>query len=522
MSPKPRVMKRARAKGAKLLAGCALASLAVRGARGDATHTGTTRLGVDDARGSDEAPRESGRARRARAGIASLGYGLSDVQPNLNDDTLPHGKPGWRWRFGSREGLSFVCPDSNAHPNADPNANLGEGDEDSYLDETDNALPDPPPTRYVVRYGTYGRFADTGVDKYNDAWFESVEHQADIKWTYGVCRPGQTIKCESSTFGYVNPFPSIADGMPGKKCQYLNVRDIPSRDVNASISFAPGEQRMDVDSLGAEVDLNVINTNNRWGVRSFYVFSAGKVKAMLKEMFPDTVMHQDFVWHWCANEGSDYPSSGCECNTMMRYGWTGNQTLQAPNPAEDPDFSKWTIVDARFEDTPVIPCNHHKLGGVLPFPLANERICQCLDSTTLALFNAGLQATIGGPDVPGQTLFNMTNHTHYYNKTHVDYVREQHRAAAAAANASDHPADDDAEKRHESDLGRRPTPVERHRAKIAELSASRTDVDSILTASGATLVVASVAVFAVVVFARYRRLREYQRVPETIETDIDF
>merc|ERR1712205_65965 len=165
--------------------------------------------------------------------------------------------------------------------------------------------------------------------------------------------------------------------------------------------------------------------------------------AMLKEMFPDTVMHQDFVWHWCANEGSDYPSSGCECNTMMRYGWTGNQTLQAPNPAEDPDFSKWTIVDARFEDTPVIPCNHHKLGGVLPFPLANERICQCLDSTTLALFNAGLQATIGGPDVPGQTLFNMTNHTHYYNKTHVDYVREQHRAAAAAANASDHPAGED-------------------------------------------------------------------------------
>lgn len=119
-------------------------------------------------------------------------------------------------------------------------------------------------------------------------------------------------------------------------------------------------------------------------------------------------------------------------------------------------------------------------------------------------------------------MFNMTNHTHYYNKTHVDYVREQHRAAAAAANASDHPADDDAEKRHESDLGRRPTPVERHRAKIAELSASRTDVDSILTASGATLVVASVAVFAVVVFARYRRLREYERVPETIETDIDF
>merc|ERR1712216_313420 len=226
-------------------------------------------------------------------------------------------------------------------------------------------------------------------------------------------------------------------------------------------------------------DLKVINTNNRWGVRPFYVFSAGKVKAMLKEMFPDTVMHQDFVWHWCANEGSDYPSSGCECNTMMRYGWTGNQTLQAPNPAEDPDFSKWTIVDARFEDTPVIPCNHHKLGGVLPFPLANERICQCLDNTTLALFNAGLQATIGGPDVPGQTLFNMTNHTHYYNKTH----------------------DDDAEKPHKSDLGRRPTPVERHRAKIAELSASRTDVDSILTASGATLVVASVAVFAVVVFA---------------------
>ena len=70
--------------------------------------------------------------------------------------------------------------------------------------------------------GRTGQFADTGVDTYNDAWFESVEHQADIKWTYGVCRAGQTIRCAPSTFGYVNPFPSIADGMPGKKCQYLN------------------------------------------------------------------------------------------------------------------------------------------------------------------------------------------------------------------------------------------------------------------------------------------------------------
>jgi hypothetical protein len=302
--------------------------------------------------------------------------------------------------------------------------------------------------------------------------------------------------------------------------------EIPIDDVNASIPFVSGGQRMDADSLGAEVDLKVVNTKGGWGVRSFFIFSAGKMKALLKEMFPDTVMHQDFVWHWCADEGSTpahYPSMGCECNTIMRYGWTGNQTLQAPKPAEDDDFSKWTFVDARFEDTPVIPCNHHKLGGVLPFPGigANERICQCLDNATLALFNAGLQATIGGPDVPGQTLFNMTNHTHYYNKTHVDYVREMHRAAAAA-NASGYPADDDAAKPDESNLGRRPTPVERYRADIAELSASRNEVDSILTASGATLVVASVAVFAVVVIARYRRLREYERVPETTETDIDF
>jgi len=518
MGPKPRAMKRTRAKGAKLLVGCALASLAARGARGDATRTEDSSLGVDDARGLDGATRDRASARRARAGIASLGYALNDVQPNLNDDTLPHGKPGWPWRFGAREGLSFVCPDPNA---PSPNAALGEDAEDSYEDETDNALPDPPPVRYLVRYGTYGSFADTGVDTYNDAWFENVEHKADIKWTYGVCRAGQTIRCAPSTFGYVNPFPSIADGMPGKKCQYLNARDIPREDRNASISFFPGEERMDTDSLGAAVDLKVVNTKGGWGVRTFYILGAGKVKAMLKQMFPDTVMHQDFVWNWCANEGSDYPSKGCECNTIMRYGWTGNQTLQAPKPAEDPDFSKWTIVDARFEDTPVIPCNRHKLGGVLPFPSigANERICQCLDNTTLAMFNAGLQAIIGGPDVPGQTLFNMTNHTHYYNKTHVDYVREQREAAAAAANASGYPADDDAE---EADLGRHPTPVEQYRAKTAELSAARNEVDSILTASGATLVVASVAVFAAVVVARYKRLREYERVPETTETDIDF
>ena len=356
--------------------------------------------------------------------IASLGFSLIDVQPNLVDDVLPHGAGGWDWKFGAREGLTFQCLDY-----AEESGQLGQAlpspGDNEYDDEANSATSDPEEKRYIVRYGTYGTFADTGTDKYDDAWFEDPAHSGDIKWTYGTCRTNQTIFCGSSAFAYVDPFPSIGAGQVGKKCQYIDVSQIPENVKNSSVNFIPGTERLDQNSIDVAVNLQLTRADGRGIVqRTIKLFSASKLAGMLKRMFPDTVAHQDFDWDWCADEGVG-EHHRCKCNTIMRYGWTGNQTLAAPRPRDDPEYHKWTYVDVRGPeaDMAAIPCNWHKLGGVRPFPERGEenRICQCLSNATMADFNAGLQAIIGGPDVPGQVLFNMTNHTHFFNRTHYDH-----------------------------------------------------------------------------------------------------
>jgi len=356
--------------------------------------------------------------------IARLGFSLIDVQPNLVDDVLPHGAGGWDWKFGAKEGATFQCLDYA--PSALGQAGLPSPGEDEYADDEPNAATrDPEQKRYIVRYGTYGTFADTGTDKYNDAWFEDPAHSGDIKWTYGTCQTNQTIFCGSSAFAYVDPFPSIGAGEVGKKCQYIDVSQIPEDVKNASVVFVPGTERLDQNSIDVAVKLQLARADgNGYIQRTLKLFSASKLAGMMKEMFPDTVIHQDFNWDWCADEGVK-EHHRCKCNTIMRYGWTGNQTLAAPRPRDDPDFHKWTFVDVRGPEADMaeIPCNWHKLGGVRPFPERGEenRICQCLSNATMADFNAGLQAIIGGPDVPGQVLFNMTNHTHFFNRTHYDH-----------------------------------------------------------------------------------------------------
>ena len=119
---------------------------------------------------------------------------------------------------------------------------LSPGD-DEYADaEEHSATTDLEMKRYIVRYGTYGTFADTGTHKYDDAWFEDPAPLSDIKWTYGTCRTNQTIFCGSSAFAYVDPFPSIGSGQKGKKCQYIGVSQIPDIHKNASINFVPARR----------------------------------------------------------------------------------------------------------------------------------------------------------------------------------------------------------------------------------------------------------------------------------------
>lgn len=455
--------------------------------------------------------------------IASLGFSLIDVQPNLVESVLPHGAGGWDWKFGAREGLTFQCLDY-AGSSALGQAGLPSPGEDEYADDEPNsATSDPEQKRYIVRYGTYGTFADTGTDKYDDAWFEEPAHSGDIKWTYGTCRTNQTIFCGSSAFAYVDPFPSIGAGEVGKKCQYIDVSMIPENRLNASVDFVPGTERLDQNSINVAVNLDLTRADGQGSIqRTIKLFSFSKLAGMLKQMFPDTVAHQDFDWDWCADEGVG-EHHRCKCNTIIRYGWTGNQTLAAPKPHDDPDFHKWTFVDVRGPEADMveIPCNWHKLGGVRPFPERGEenRICQCLSNATMADFNAGLQAIIGGPDVPGQVLFNMTNHTHYFNRTHYDHWHNRTNGTGVYD-------------------GRAPTPsaLEPSLGAMEDVSASSmayddqadfsSDADQVddrgmdvlLTNLGVGCIAASLLIFGVVAARRLVASRReggaYERVPE--------
>ena len=453
----------------------------------------------------------------ARGGaIASLGFGLSDVQPDVVDSALPHGVGGWRWQFAGKEGATFQCLDYA--PSGLGQEVLSPGD-DEYADaEEHSATTDLEMKRYIVRYGTHGTFADTGTHKYDDAWFEDPAHAGDIKWTYGTCRTNQTIFCGSSAFAYVDPFPSIGSGQKGKKCQYIDVSQIPDNHRNESVDFVPGTERLDQNSINVAVNLELPRANGGGTVqRTIKLFSFSKLAGMLKRMFPDTVAHQDFNWDWCADEGVG-EHHRCKCNTIMRYGWTGNQTLAAPIPRADPDYHKWTFVDVRGpeEDEAEIPCNWHKLGGVRPFPERGEenRICQCLSNATMADFNAGLQAIIGGPDVPGQVLFNMTNHTHYFNRTHYDHWRNRTNGTGVydgseTLEPSLGVSEDDVSSSHDDD-----------HEFLAQSNVDMNDrgVDVLLTNLGVGCVAVSASIFVFVAARRLVASRRtggaYERVPE--------
>lgn len=497
-----------------------LAAIMTRAPSAIASETASTPSSAD---ASADAMR-AGADARGGAKMARLGFGLEDVQPNVLESYLPHGAPGWKWNFGGWEGIEFTC--GGEKPEARSSA-LGR---ESEYDDSESAVLPPEEKKYIVRFGTYGGYADTKTTIYDDAWFENPEHAGDIKWTYGVCVEGQKILCASQSFGYIDPFPSISDVNGGKKCQWIDATTIPEDHLNGVL--ATGSGRLDADSVKGKVEIAVRTTSGDWETRNFQIFSSIDLFKMFKKMYPDTILFKDLLWNWCADEGVGKDHE-CACSSIMRYGWTGNSTMQAPKMEEDPDFHKWTIVDMRSDarDMAKVPCNHHKLGGLRPFPERGDsnRICQCLDGQIMAEYNAGIQAEFGGPDVPGQEIFNMTNTTHFFNKTHheLDAIRAArdddgypaHEYPANEYPANEYPADLDGTQGELPALGRDFFAIDRAERLESEAGARRhaEHVNAVVATVAGVVLVASVTMIAGVAWRRSRRgFDGYEEVPETV------
>ena len=307
---------------------------------------------------------------------ASLGFALADVMPDVVATALPHGPKGWPWVYGSVEFKTFTCKYDETLGAVDPS--------------------DPNKPQILLRFGTYGGQADTQTDQYTPEWFDDPEHAADIQWTYRLCDDGEVVACEAKQFGQVDPFPSIEHGAPGKRCQYLDTRNIKA-ELRDSTQVGPEGDRKDADSLNAVVEMFIKNKGVDSGRTDDVVLIDPKraleaIKAKYPEMAPKMLR-----WDWCAHEG-ETDESWCQCNTLLRFGWTGSAAERAPSPADDPDFVKWIYADLREEDN-MVKCSADKFGGVVPWPdrPENTRICQCLNPDTMNEIDDALADEFGGP-----------------------------------------------------------------------------------------------------------------------------
>ena len=523
---------------------------------------------------------------------AALGFSLEDVEPRITDEALPHGTGSWPWKYGGLEGKSFTCmpypytspppppgappqpdmppapastttttttttsaypasttsaypatttsayPATSTTPSAYPVATsrLGQddGDQSAVVDET----------RVIVRFGTYGSKADTGTDKYDDEWFNDPANARDIQWTYSECEPWTTVRCQSSTFGFVDPFPSIAAGEPGKRCQYIDVSQIPAEHLNTTIPFTAAEDRiLDDTSLNVNVEFAVEKASGGRVFRNFMLLSADFVRELIEDTFQGTKLFKSFDWKWCANEGKGRKNL-CECKTIMRYGWTGNATLKAPKHKDEPDFTQWTYVDMRSEEDLLMPCNADRLGKVQPFPTRGDdrRICQCLSNETLADYNAGFQAVIGGDDVPGQETHNLTVPERImdliHSKRHVSTTQKQVGKKSEAdlgrhaKRASREESLEDATKAtatlaaatfntaQSEDSVEDDALIQGENFAQMRLEATETvngDMGEMFSRIGLCAIGAAVVVFAVVIARKVARSRDYERVPEHVD-----
>ena len=534
---------------------------------------GASRLGRMFRRGGGNEATDVGSASAVvdAARTASLGFSLADVEPRVVDEALPHGAGSWPWKFGGLEGKKFTCmpypytspppppgappqpamppaptltttnpTTTTANPTTTTTPQLGQDPTATVVDET----------RVIIRFGTYGSKDDTGTDKYDSDWFNDPANARDIQWTYSECKPWTTVYCGPSSFGFVDPFPSIEAGQPGKRCQFIDASQIPADHMNMTIPFTAAEDRIfDDTSLNVNVEFAVEKASGGRVFRNFMLLSADFVKELIADTFQGTKLFQSFDWKWCANEGKGRKHL-CECNTIMRYGWTGNATLKAPKHKVEPDFTQWTYVDMRSEQDLLMPCNADKLGKVRPFPTRGDetRICQCLSNETLATYNAGFQAVIGGDDVPGQQTHNLT-------------VSEQIKEFLSSSKKHTKGLDGKSEKKNEADLGRHSTHTARKESAAKEkdaptaaatlatanfnaerdysveddaliegqegedfaqmrLEATETingDMGEMFSRIGLCAIGAAVVVFAVTIARKVARSREYERVPEHVE-----
>ena len=534
---------------------------------------GASRLGRMFRRGGGNEATDVGSAAAVvdAARTASLGFSLTDVEPRVVDEALPHGAGSWPWKFGGLEGKKFTCmpypytspppppgappqpamppaptltttnpTTTTANPTTTTTPQLGQDPTATVVDET----------RVIIRFGTYGSKDDTGTDKYDSDWFNDPANARDIQWTYSECKPWTTVYCGPSSFGFVDPFPSIEAGQPGKRCQFIDASQIPADHMNMTIPFTAAEDRIfDDTSLNVNVEFAVEKASGGRVFRNFMLLSADFVKELIADTFQGTKLFQSFDWKWCANEGKGRKHL-CECNTIMRYGWTGNATLKAPKHKVEPDFTQWTYVDMRSEQDLLMPCNADKLGKVRPFPTRGDetRICQCLSNETLATYNAGFQAVIGGDDVPGQQTHNLT-------------VSEQIKEFLSSSKKHIKDLDGKSEKKNEANLGRHSTHTARKESAAKEkdaptaaatlatatfnaerdysveddaliegqegedfaqmrLEATETingDMGEMFSRIGLCAIGAAVVVFAVTIARKVARSREYERVPEHVE-----
>jgi len=352
---------------------CAIAIVA-RGARASA---------IDDANAGEEGG-VTPFAARAKLGmeganertIAALGFALKDVMPDVAATYLPHGAKGWAWVYGSEEYKSFTCKYDATLGAVDPN--------------------DPSKPKILLRFGTYGVKEDTGTTIYDEAWFKDPEHFADIKWTYRFCEDGERVACASSTFAMVDPFPSIPRGQKGKRCQYIDTRSIPgsSRDPNM---IGPEGDRKDTDSLNVAIQTYLNDAVSGDIVQSdVKILAPALIIKTITAQFPD-MKAQNLEWKWCANEGKE-DENRCECDTIMRYGWTGDTTTPAPTPQIDATFVRWIYVDKRNEEK-TLRCNSAFLGEIIPWPQReeNSRICQCLSKKQMDEIDNVVAQVVGGP-----------------------------------------------------------------------------------------------------------------------------
>ena len=536
-----------------------------RGGGNDATDVGSAAAVVDAAR------------------TASLGFSLTDVEPRVVEDALPHGTGSWPWQFGGLEGRKFTCmpypytspppppgaPPQPAMPPAPTLTTTNPTTTTANPTTTTTAYPtttttpqlgqDPTATvvdetRVIIRFGTYGSKDDTGTDKYDSDWFNDPANARDIQWTYSECKPWTTVYCGPSSFGFVDPFPSIEAGQPGKRCQFIDASQIPADHMNMTIPFTAAEDRIfDDTSLNVNVEFAVEKASGGRVFRNFMLLSADFVKELIEDTFQGTKLFRSFDWKWCANEGKGRKHL-CECNTIMRYGWTGNATLKAPKHKDEPDFTQWTYVDMRSEQDLLMPCNADKLGKVRPFPSRGDesRICQCLSNETLATYNAGFQAVIGGDDVPGQQTHNLTvseqikeflsskkhiksldkksekkteaelgeaelgrHSTHTAHKESAAKEKDAPTAAATLATATfnaerDYSVEDDAliEGQEGEDFAQ---------MRLEATETINGDMGEMFSRIGLCAIGAAVVVFAVTIARKVARSREYESVPEHVE-----